>query len=104
MGQLSMVPLVGAGLGERGHDFSTSPSLPCEASAAPPGDEGGDALPDRLSRSASSVGWSCSRCFFHDDLHPNSPVYWLMMQIGMCIGFLTSYPSTGSFSGVKEPM
>ena len=25
-------------------------------------------------------------------LHPNSPVYWLMMQLGMICGFLTSMP------------
>jgi len=25
-------------------------------------------------------------------LHPTSPVYWLLMQIGMVIGFFTAWP------------
>jgi hypothetical protein len=30
--------------------------------------------------------------FPNPHLHPNSAAYWLMMQIGMVLGFLTSYP------------
>jgi hypothetical protein len=30
--------------------------------------------------------------FFGGHLQPDSPVYWFMMQIGMLVGFVTSYP------------
>jgi hypothetical protein len=42
---------------------------------------------------------------FHG-LHPNSPVYWFMMQIGMVLGFLTSFPVNAWLlrAGIKEPM
>ena len=30
--------------------------------------------------------------FSPETLKPTSPVFWLMMQIGMALGFLTSYP------------
>jgi hypothetical protein len=44
--------------------------------------------------------------FFGPDLHPNSPVYWFMMQIGMAIGFATSYPMNWLLlkKGLKECM
>jgi Domain of unknown function (DUF4396) len=37
---------------------------------------------------------------------PNSPVYWFMMQIGMCLGFVTSYPTNWWLivRGVKHEM
>lgn len=39
-------------------------------------------------------------------LEANSPVYWFMMQIGMCFGFLTAYPVNAWLirHGVKEAM
>jgi putative flippase GtrA len=30
--------------------------------------------------------------FPHSHLTPNQPTYWFMMQIGMVLGFITSYP------------
>ena len=30
--------------------------------------------------------------FSPETLEPTTPVFWLMMQIGMAFGFLTSYP------------
>jgi len=39
-------------------------------------------------------------------LHPDSPVYWFLMQIGMCIGFATSWPANVWLirRGTKEAM
>jgi hypothetical protein len=39
-------------------------------------------------------------------LHPDSAVYWLGMQIGMCLGFLTAYPVNAWLirRGIKEAM
>ena len=39
-------------------------------------------------------------------LHPDSPGYWLLMQIGMLIGFLTAYPVNAWLirRGIKEEM
>lgn len=39
-------------------------------------------------------------------LHPDSPVFWLMMQIGMVLGFLTAFPVNAWLlnRGIKEPM
>ena len=44
--------------------------------------------------------------FFHSTLHPDSPVYWFMMQVGMIIGFATSYPMNWFLieRGIKEAM
>jgi hypothetical protein len=44
--------------------------------------------------------------FFHPPLHPNSPVFWFMMQIGMIIGFATTFPVNWWLvkSGIKEAM
>lgn len=41
-----------------------------------------------------------------DALHPNSPVYWLGMQVGMCLGFATAYPVNSWLirRGIKEAM
>jgi hypothetical protein len=52
---------------------------------------------DTLSLTAFEVGlfgWMAlvSFVFFDHNLHPDSPVYWFMMQIGMVVGFATSYP------------
>jgi hypothetical protein len=39
-------------------------------------------------------------------LHPDTPVYWFLMQIGMLLGFLTSYPVNAWLlkAGLKEKM
>lgn len=39
-------------------------------------------------------------------LHPDTPVYWFLMQIGMMLGFLTSYPVNAWLlkAGLKEKM
>ena len=39
-------------------------------------------------------------------LHPDSPVYWLLMQIDMIIGFGTAYPANVWLirHGIKEAM
>ncbi len=44
--------------------------------------------------------------FFHPKLEPTEPTYWFMMQIGMTIGFLTSYPANWWLikKGVKHGM
>jgi hypothetical protein len=44
--------------------------------------------------------------FFQPALHPDSPVYWFMMQIGMIIGFATAFPVNWWLvkSGLKEAM
>jgi hypothetical protein len=45
--------------------------------------------------------------FFTDPgLHPDSPVYWLFMQVGMIIGFATAWPANVWLirRGIKEAM
>jgi hypothetical protein len=39
-------------------------------------------------------------------LHPDAPVYWLLMQIGMAIGFATAWPANAWLihHGIKEAM
>ncbi len=38
-----------------------------------------------------SAGWpSCPTCSSRDRTYPNSPVYWLLMQVGMVLGFFTA--------------
>jgi hypothetical protein len=39
-------------------------------------------------------------------LHPDSPVYWFLMQVGMCLGFLTAFPVNAWLirRGIKEAM
>jgi Domain of unknown function (DUF4396) len=66
---------------------------------------------DTLSLTAFEIGlfaWMAlsSLVFFHPSLHPDSPVYWFMMQIGMIIGFGTSYPMNWWLikKGIKEAM
>jgi putative flippase GtrA len=66
---------------------------------------------DTLSLTAFEVGlfgWMAltTFVFFHNQLHPDSPVYWFMMQIGMVIGFATSYPMNWWLisKGIKEKM
>ncbi len=67
---------------------------------------------DILSLSAFEVGlfgWMAlmSFVFFPDPhLHPDSPVYWFLMQIGMIIGFFTAWPANSWLirRGIKEAM
>lgn len=66
---------------------------------------------DTLSLTAFEVGlfgWMAlsTLVFFHTKLHPDSPVYWFMMQIGMILGFITSYPMNWWLikKGIKEAM
>ena len=52
---------------------------------------------DFISLTAFEVGlfgWMAltSFIFFDHHLHPDSSVYWFMMQIGMVVGFATSFP------------
>jgi hypothetical protein len=66
---------------------------------------------DTLALTAFEIGlfgWMAlfSIVFFGHHLHPDSPVYWFMMQIGMVIGFATSYPMNWWLirTGLKEAM
>ncbi|MHB8718377.1 MAG: DUF4396 domain-containing protein [Candidatus Dormibacteria bacterium] len=66
---------------------------------------------DTLSLTAFEVGlfgWMAlfSQVLFNRGLHPTSPVYWFMMQIGMLLGFATSYPVNWWLirRGIKEAM
>jgi hypothetical protein len=66
---------------------------------------------DTLSLTAFEVGlfgWMALTHFviFHPRLEPNQAAYWFMMQIGMCIGFVTSYPMNWWLvkAGIKEAM
>ncbi len=52
-------------------------------------------------------GWRLSiLLFFRPHLHPTDPVYWFMMQVGMVIGLVTSYPMSRWLirKGSKEAM
>lgn len=71
---------------------------------------GGDQA-DTLSLTAFEVGlfgWMAlmQLVLFHPSLEPNEPAYWFMMQIGMLIGFATSYPMNWWLirRGIKEAM
>ena len=65
---------------------------------------------DTLSLTAFEIGlfgWMAIFQFLlFPGLMPNAAAYWFMMQIGMCLGFLTSYPMNWWLikSGVKEAM
>ncbi len=68
---------------------------------------------DILSLSAFEVGlfgWMAVQAFAlfpaPHHLHPNSPVYWFGMQIGMITGSLTAYPVNAWLirTGIKEVM
>ena len=51
---------------------------------------------DTLSLTAYEVGlffWmALTRLFFHPRLEATGPSFWFMMQIGMALGLLTTYP------------
>ncbi len=68
---------------------------------------------DVLSLTAFEVGlfaWMALMTFVFypapHHLHPNSPVYWFLMQIGMIIGFATAWPANIWLirKGIKEAM
>ncbi len=66
---------------------------------------------DTLSLTAFEIGlfgWMALTYFvwFHPHLEPNDPTYWFMMQVGMALGFGTSYPMNWWLirSGLKEQM
>jgi hypothetical protein len=66
---------------------------------------------DTISLTAFEIGlfgWMAISFFvlFHPPLMPNQPAFWFMMQIGMVIGFLTSYPANWFLvrSGIKISM
>jgi hypothetical protein len=68
---------------------------------------------DLLSLSAFEVGlfgWMALTAFVFfpapDHIHPASPVYWFLMQVGMVIGFFTAWPVNSWLirRGIKEAM
>jgi hypothetical protein len=66
---------------------------------------------DTLSQTAFETGlfaWMALMylVLFHPHLKPDHPTYWLMMQIGMLIGFATAYPMNWWLirRGIKEAM
>lgn len=66
---------------------------------------------DTLSLTAFEVGlfaWMALTrfVFFHPAPKPDSPVFWFMMQIGMVVGFATTFPMNWWLvkTGVKEAM
>ncbi len=66
---------------------------------------------DALSLTAFEIGlfgWMIfmQLVLFPAHLHPDQPVYWLMMQIGMLLGFATAYPVNWWLirAGIKERM
>jgi hypothetical protein len=68
---------------------------------------------DILSLTAFEVGlfgWMALQAFVFypapHQIHPNTPVYWMGMQAGMIIGFLTAYPVNAWLirTGIKEAM
>lgn len=66
---------------------------------------------DTLSLVAFEVGmfgWMAvsAKLLFHPPLHPDSAVYWFMMQLGMLIGFITTFPANWFLirRGIKAAM
>jgi hypothetical protein len=66
---------------------------------------------DTLSLTAFEIGlfaWMALSAFlfFHPPLHPDHVVFWFMMQVGMLVGFATTYPMNWWLlkKGVKEKM
>lgn len=65
---------------------------------------------DTISLIAFEVGlfafMYCMSRHFHAMLEPNQPEYWFLMQVGMVIGFFTSYPANWWLirKGWKEAM
>lgn len=66
---------------------------------------------DSLSLLAFEIGlfaWMALSAFlfFDHDIHPDQPIYWFMMQVGMILGAATSFPMNWWLirSGIKERM
>jgi hypothetical protein len=66
---------------------------------------------DTISLSTFEIGmfgWMAFIVFvlFDKSLHPSYPVYWFMMQLGMILGFFTSYPANWWLvrKGIKHAM
>jgi hypothetical protein len=64
---------------------------------------------DTLSLIAFEIGlfaWMAVMAHLPFHLTPMDPAYWFLMQIGMVIGFATSYPANWLLvrKGIKEPM
>ncbi|HET7610675.1 MAG TPA: DUF4396 domain-containing protein [Rhodanobacteraceae bacterium] len=66
---------------------------------------------DTLSLTAFEMGlfgWMAlvQLVWFPAGLHPDDPVYWFLMQIGMVLGFITAYPVNAWLltAGIKEAM
>lgn len=67
---------------------------------------------DIVSLSAFEIGlfgWMALMAFVlfpGPHLHPDNPVYWFLMQIGMILGFFTAWPANVWLirRGIKEPM
>jgi Domain of unknown function (DUF4396) len=66
---------------------------------------------DTLSLTAFEIGlfgWMALSYFvlFRPPLQPTAPAFWFMMQIGMILGFITSYPANWLLirTGIKEAM
>jgi hypothetical protein len=64
---------------------------------------------DTLSLVAYEVGmfaWMMFRATLYPDLQPTDWAYWLMMQVAMVVGFLTTYPVNWWLirKGIKEKM
>ena len=64
---------------------------------------------DTLSLTAFEIGlfgWMAVMAHLPLQLTPVQPAYWFLMQIGMVIGFVTSYPANWWLvrKGIKEPM
>lgn len=68
---------------------------------------------DILSLSAFEIGlfgWMALMAFVFfpapHHLHPDSPTYWMLMQVGMIVGFATAWPANVWLlrRGIKEPM
>jgi hypothetical protein len=66
---------------------------------------------DAISLTAFEIGlfgwmYVMTRIPWHEHLTPLSPIFWMMMQIGMVVGFATSYPANWFLVrvGIKQPM
>ena len=72
------------------------------------GKTGADAAAFQRTKVSSLPGWMALMSFvlFWPALHTDQVEYWFMMQVGMAIGFVTSYPVNSWLlrRGIKEPM
>jgi len=66
---------------------------------------------DAISLTAFEIGLFCVMYVmtllpFHEQLNPLVPAFWFLMQIGMAVGYVTSYPANWFLvrAGIKESM